>query len=116
MDKDIGKRLLRDAGLAVTPFVPLTRATAARNGFAELAGKLGLPLFVKPANQGSSVGVSKVSDEVQYTAAVELALGFDEKVLVESGVSGCDSVDQGAAYHCGCAGLITSCKKGPAVR
>lgn len=88
MDKDISKRLLRDAGIAVTPFVTLNRATAARTGFAEVHGKLGLPLFVKPANQGSSVGVSKVTDEAEYVAAVELALGFDEKVLIESAVSG----------------------------
>ncbi|QTT86933.1 D-alanine--D-alanine ligase [Pseudomonas chlororaphis] len=88
MDKDISKRLLRDAGLAVTPFITLNRATAARTGFAQAHSKLGLPMFVKPANQGSSVGVSKVTSEAQYHAAIELALGFDEKVLVESAVSG----------------------------
>ncbi|MGR6737987.1 D-alanine--D-alanine ligase [Pseudomonas chlororaphis] len=88
MDKDISKRLLRDAGLAVTPFITLNRATAARTDFAQAQSKLGLPMFVKPANQGSSVGVSKVTSEAQYHAAIELALGFDEKVLVESAVSG----------------------------
>ncbi|MFW0757280.1 D-alanine--D-alanine ligase [Pseudomonas sp. H11T01] len=88
MDKDISKRLLRDAGLAITPFITLTRASAARTSFAEAQRKLGLPMFVKPANQGSSVGVSKVNDEAQYTAAVELALSFDEKILIESAVSG----------------------------
>ncbi|AZC39953.1 D-alanine--D-alanine ligase [Pseudomonas chlororaphis] len=88
MDKDISKRLLRDAGLAVTPFITLNRATAARTDFAQAQSKLGLPMFVKPTNQGSSVGVSKVTSEAQYNAAIELALGFDEKVLVESAVSG----------------------------
>jgi len=88
MDKDISKRLLRDAGLAVTPFITLSRATAARTDFALAQSKLGLPMFVKPANQGSSVGVSKVTSEAEYSAAIELALGFDEKVLVESAVSG----------------------------
>ncbi|AZC33395.1 D-alanine--D-alanine ligase [Pseudomonas chlororaphis subsp. piscium] len=88
MDKDISKRLLRDTGLAVTPFITLSRATAARTDFALAQSKLGLPMFVKPANQGSSVGVSKVTSEAQYHAAIELALGFDEKVLVESAVSG----------------------------
>ncbi|QQZ41224.1 D-alanine--D-alanine ligase [Pseudomonas sp. SK3(2021)] len=88
MDKDISKRLLRDAGLAVTPFITLNRVTAARTDFAQAQSKLGLPMFVKPANQGSSVGVSKVTSEAQYNAAIELALGFDEKVLVESAVSG----------------------------
>ena len=88
MDKDISKRLLRDAGIAVTPFITLTRSNAARTSFAPAVSKLGLPMFVKPANQGSSVGVSKVCDEAEYYAAVELALGFDEKVLVESAVKG----------------------------
>ncbi|ROL91958.1 D-alanine--D-alanine ligase [Pseudomonas chlororaphis] len=88
MDKDISKRLLRDAGLAVTPFITLNRATAARTDFAQAQSKLGLPMFVKPANQGSSVGVSKVTSAAEYHAAIELALGFDEKVLVESAVSG----------------------------
>ncbi|MGY1449928.1 D-alanine--D-alanine ligase [Pseudomonas chlororaphis] len=88
MDKDISKRLLRDAGLAVTPFITLNRATAAHTDFALARGKLGLPMFVKPANQGSSVGVSKVTSAAEYHAAIEQALGFDEKVLVESAVSG----------------------------
>ncbi|MFA7945692.1 D-alanine--D-alanine ligase [Pseudomonas brenneri] len=88
MDKDISKRLLRDAGIAVAPFITLNRGNAARTTFDQARKKLGLPLFVKPANQGSSVGVSKVADETEYLAAIELALGFDEKVLVESAVKG----------------------------
>ncbi|MFC6336499.1 D-alanine--D-alanine ligase [Pseudomonas sp. CCM 7891] len=88
MDKDISKRLLRDAGIAVTPFITLNRGNAARTSFQQAQEKLGLPMFVKPANQGSSVGVSKVGNEADYHAAVELALGFDEKVLVESAVTG----------------------------
>lgn len=88
MDKDVSKRLLRDAGIAITPFVTLTRANAARTPFAEAQRKLGLPLFIKPANMGSSVGVSKVEDEAAYDEAVRLALAFDDKVLVESSVKG----------------------------
>ncbi|WP_259753361.1 D-alanine--D-alanine ligase [Pseudomonas sp. GCEP-101] len=88
MDKDVSKRLLRDAGLAITPFLTLTRANAARTPFAEAQRKLGLPLFIKPANMGSSVGVSKVEDEAQYDEAVRLALAFDDKVLVEAAVKG----------------------------
>ncbi|MDN6859563.1 D-alanine--D-alanine ligase [Pseudomonas sp. CAN2814] len=88
MDKDVSKRLLRDAGIAITPFVSLTRTNAARTPFAEAQRKLGLPLFIKPANMGSSVGVSKVEDEAAYNEAVRLALAFDDKVLVESAVKG----------------------------
>jgi len=88
MDKDVAKRLLRDAGLAVAPFACITRAGAAAADYAALVATLGLPLFVKPANQGSSVGVSKVRSESEFHAALALALSFDHKVLVESAVSG----------------------------
>lgn len=88
MDKDVSKRLLRDAGIAITPFLTLTRTNASRTPFAEAKRKLGLPLFIKPANMGSSVGVSKVEDEAGYDEAVRLALAFDDKVLVESAVKG----------------------------
>lgn len=88
MDKDVTKRLLRDAGLSIAPFITLTRANRQRVTFAEVSEKLGLPLFVKPANQGSSVGVSKVKNEAQYQQAVALAFEFDHKVVVEQGIIG----------------------------
>jgi len=88
MDKDVTKRLLRDAGLAIAPFVTLTRTNRAKFSFAVVKEKLGLPLFVKPANQGSSVGVSKVKTEEQYQQAVALAFEFDSKVVVETGING----------------------------
>lgn len=88
MDKDVAKRLLRDAGLNVAPFVTLTRVSRNRVSFSELEEKFGLPLFVKPANQGSSVGVSKVTSEAQYHEAVALAFTFDHKVVVEQGIKG----------------------------
>lgn len=88
MDKDVTKRLLRDAGLNIAPFVTLTRASRDKHSFANIAAQLGLPLFVKPANQGSSVGVSKVTSEAQFTEAVRLAFEFDHKVVVEQGING----------------------------
>ncbi len=88
MDKDVAKRLLRDAGLNVAPFVTLTRANRARFTFADVTARLGLPLFVKPANQGSSVGVSKVTREAEFDAAIALAFEFDHKVLIEKGIVG----------------------------
>jgi len=88
MDKDVAKRLLRDAGLNVAPFVTLTRVSRNRVSVSELEEKFGLPLFVKPANQGSSVGVSKVTSEAQYHEAVALAFTFDHKVVVEQGIKG----------------------------
>ncbi|MFU0886590.1 D-alanine--D-alanine ligase [Kluyvera sichuanensis] len=88
MDKDVTKRLLRDAGLSIAPFVTLTRRTRDSFSFDEIKAKLGLPLFVKPANQGSSVGVSKVNSAEQYQQAVALAFEFDHKVVVEQGIKG----------------------------
>ena len=88
MDKDVTKRLLRDAGLNIAPFVTLTKANRQRITFSDVEAKLGLPLFVKPANQGSSVGVSKVTSEAQYHDAVRLAFEFDHKVVVEKGIVG----------------------------
>ncbi|HEX8594000.1 MAG TPA: D-alanine--D-alanine ligase [Pseudomonas sp.] len=86
MDKDVTKRLLRDAGINVAPSVVLTRGQSA--DFAEVVAKLGLPLFVKPASQGSSVGVSKVTDQAGFVAALALAFEFDHKVLIEQGIVG----------------------------
>ena len=112
MDKDISKRLLRDAGIAVTPFITLTRGNAARTSYEKAVKTLGLPLFVKPANQGSSVGVSKVSSDAEYRAAVELALGFDEKVLVESAVQGreieCAVLGNDNPIASGCGEIVVS--------
>ncbi|NVZ49906.1 D-alanine--D-alanine ligase [Pseudomonas sp. B6002] len=112
MDKDISKRLLRDAGIAVTPFITLTRGNAARTSFDRAVDTLGLPMFVKPANQGSSVGVSKVGTETEYLAAVELALGFDEKVLVESAVQGreieCAVLGNDNPIASGCGEIVVS--------
>jgi len=88
MDKDVTKRLLRDAGLKVAPFVTVTRSNRGRHDFASVSSKLGLPLFIKPANQGSSVGVSKVRNEDEFNQAVALAFDYDHKVLVESAIVG----------------------------
>ncbi len=88
MDKDVTKRLLRDAGLQIAPFVTLTRTNRQHYQFQALEQQFGLPMFVKPANQGSSVGVSKVTSEAEFTAAVDLAFEFDHKVVVEQGIKG----------------------------
>lgn len=88
MDKDVTKRLLRDAGLNVAPFVTLNRANFHLHNFDSVVTRLGLPLFIKPANQGSSVGVSKVNNEQEFAQALKMAFGFDHKVLVEAAVTG----------------------------
>lgn len=86
MDKDVTKRLLRDAGIAVAPFVVVCSGESV--DFATVVAELGLPMFVKPASQGSSVGVSKVTDQAGYLTALNLAFEFDHKVLIETGIVG----------------------------
>ena len=86
MDKDVMKRLLRDAGIPVGAFVVVTEDTPTE--FDTVAEKLGLPLFVKPANLGSSVGVSKVKDKQEFEQAIALAFQYDSKVLIEEYIEG----------------------------
>ncbi|WP_059103680.1 D-alanine--D-alanine ligase [Shouchella shacheensis] len=88
MDKDIAKRLLKDANLNVAAGVAFTRAKKSTIDFEEVTEQLGLPLFIKPANQGSSVGVSKVSNEAEFWGAVDNAFSFDHKILIEAAVVG----------------------------
>jgi D-alanine-D-alanine ligase len=88
MDKATMKILFEARGLPVTPWYSFVAAdwTAQRDRVIDAALGLGLPLFVKPANLGSSVGISKVKTAEALVPAVELALTFDRKVIVEAGV------------------------------
>jgi D-alanine-D-alanine ligase len=88
MDKDVMKRLLVQAGLPMLAYRTVRRARWEREREAVLAEvrALGLPLFVKPANLGSSVGVSRVTETPALAAAVEHAFEFDDKVVIEAGV------------------------------
>ncbi len=90
MDKDVMKRLLRDAGVPVTPFRTVRRDRFDNEPLEvcrDLAA-LGFPLFVKPANAGSSVGITKVARAEDIRGAVRQAFEFDSKVLGEAGVIG----------------------------
>lgn len=86
MDKDVAKRLMREAGLGVARSVTVHRNN--KGSFQEIAGALGLPFFAKPARQGSSFGVSKVNDRDGFEQAVETAFRYDGKVLIEEFVEG----------------------------
>jgi D-alanine-D-alanine ligase len=89
MDKETAKRLLQTAGLPVLPWVLIRARELHRNAeaAAELAlREIGLPLFVKPANQGSSVGISKVSEPAALLPAVREATRYDSKILCERAV------------------------------
>lgn len=86
MDKDVMKRLLRDAGIAIADFVVLYDHE--KVDAQKLIKRLGLPCFVKPANLGSSVGVSKVKSEQELLPALKKAFEFDRKVLIEEAIVG----------------------------
>jgi D-alanine-D-alanine ligase len=89
MDKDVMKRLFRDAGLPVVPWELILRADwESHPGIVRKRIEKGLryPLFVKPVNMGSSVGISKVHDRRELAAALNLAAQFDRKLLVENGI------------------------------
>jgi D-alanine-D-alanine ligase len=88
MDKDVMKRLLRDAGIPNARFVTLTAAIGDRVSYDALQLKLGRVLFVKPANLGSSVGISRVSHEEEFAKAIKLAFEYDRKVIVEEEIKG----------------------------
>jgi D-alanine-D-alanine ligase len=91
MDKDAMKRLFAAAGLPQTPHVTLLRSQwrADPNRCTRLIEKsLAYPLFVKPANLGSSVGITKVHGRSELAPAMSLAAGFDRKLVVEQGVGG----------------------------
>jgi len=88
MDKSIMKILFQGRGLPVCPWHGFVRSEWERDRHAvlEKIAALGLPLFVKPANLGSSVGISKVKTHAELVPAIELALDFDRKVVVEAAV------------------------------
>lgn len=86
MDKDVAKRLLRDAGLPIAKFIALTHED--KINFDKIKKQLGIPLFVKPANNGSSVGVSKAFTKAEFNQAIKEAFKFDNKILVEQFIQG----------------------------
>jgi D-alanine-D-alanine ligase len=91
MDKEVMKRLFLAAGLPITKHVTFLRREwekSPKKILARLQAALKYPFFVKPANLGSSVGISKAHDRKELGPAIELAAGFDRKIVVEQAVGG----------------------------
>lgn len=88
MDKDIMKRLLRDAGIPIGHFETYRVHDRKKISYAAISKRLGRTVFVKPANLGSSVGVSKATNKKEFDAAIETAFRFDSKILVEAFIQG----------------------------
>lgn len=86
MNKEVTKRLLREAGIPVVRFFSIT--TPSQLSFQEVVEEIGLPFFVKPANLGSSVGISKVKKEADFFPALQNAFRYDYKVLLEEYIEG----------------------------
>lgn len=89
MDKDVSKRLIREAGLNVPDYLVIKQKQWQEDPtfFCEaIKQKLTYPVFVKPANTGSSVGISKVKHADNLKKAIDLAFTYDAKVLVEQGI------------------------------
>lgn len=86
MDKDVMKRLFNEAGIPNAK--SLTFSFADKINFKKVKATLGLPLFIKPANLGSSVGVSKAKNEAEFNKAIKKAFKFDTKIIVEQFIKG----------------------------
>lgn len=92
-DKDITKKILKLAGVATTRYELLTPLTVERYSYQSLSEELGSTLFVKPANQGSSVGIHKVENAEEYSEAIRDAFRYDSKVLVEEAIEGPEELE-----------------------
>lgn len=91
MDKDAMKRLFIEARLPIVKHVTVLRAElekSPRKTVARIEAALKYPVFVKPANLGSSVGISKAHDRKELTPALQLAAKYDRKLVIEQGVGG----------------------------
>ena len=91
MDKDVMKRLFAAASLPIVKHITILRCHWESNSgkvAREVESKLKYPLFVKPANLGSSVGISKARNRKELGPAIEMAAGYDRKIVIEQGVGG----------------------------
>ncbi|HEY5658491.1 MAG TPA: D-alanine--D-alanine ligase family protein [Myxococcota bacterium] len=93
MDKEVSKRLLHAAGLPVLPWISVRALELERNARAvarRAMEQIGLPLFVKPANLGSSVGISRAATADALEAALQEAARYDTKILIERAIAARD--------------------------
>lgn len=86
MDKDVMKRLFKEANIPIGKFI--TVKNGEQVSFKEVSFKLGLPIFIKPANLGSSVGIHKVRNELEFKKGLADAFKYDTKVVLEENIVG----------------------------
>jgi len=87
MDKDIMKRILRDSNIGVAKWITIKNTSSGVN-YKDIVNELGNEVFIKPANLGSSVGVSYSKDEDSFFKGLNAALQFDPKVIIEEKITG----------------------------
>jgi D-alanine-D-alanine ligase len=90
MDKDVAKRLLRDAGIPVVDWIKVLKHQWDQSKdelINEIVSVVGFPCFIKPCNAGSSVGISKVKDSGFLAKAIDDAFLWDNKILIEKGIN-----------------------------
>jgi D-alanine-D-alanine ligase len=88
IDKEVAKRILNEAGIINSKFLCFRKSQRALINFEEAEQTLGIPMYIKPPNLGSSVGISKVKNKEEFDKAIDLALQFDRKVLIEQNIVG----------------------------
>lgn len=92
MDKEVMKKLLKAEGLPICKYMTVMDSEKKDITFEMVEEVLGSPFFVKPANMGSSVGVSKVKNQKQFSEALKVSFTYDSKVLIEEYVP-CDEIE-----------------------
>jgi D-alanine-D-alanine ligase len=88
IDKEVTKRILNEAGIANSAFVTFLKSERHLVNFETTKAQLGVPMYIKPPNLGSSVGINKVTTETEFYQAIDIAFQFDRKVLIEQNIVG----------------------------
>jgi D-alanine-D-alanine ligase len=88
IDKEVAKRMLNEARIANSKFLAYHSSERAQITYEKAHAALGIPMYIKPPNLGSSVGISKVSTKQEFDIAIDEALKYDRKVLIEQNIVG----------------------------
>jgi len=88
MDKDFTKRLLKLAGIAVADYIVIKAGNVSEGDIEQIETRLEYPVFVKPANMGSSIGVNRADSKQALLDAIKLASQYDHKILIEETING----------------------------
>ncbi|MFA5777585.1 MAG: D-alanine--D-alanine ligase [Parcubacteria group bacterium] len=88
MDKDVTKRLLREAKITVADYIVYKKHQKNEISFEKIKKKLGLPFFVKPASLGSSVGIKKVKNKSEFEVAIKDSFSYGSKIIIEEFIEG----------------------------